>query len=343
MLTEAGLTGAESAYRIAAETLGQTARGLVAQALGAYIAVQQAQEATKQAQVAYQLAQRVYEFNAALVDAGRSPTNVLLRSESDIAAARLGIAQAQNTQRQAVRALAQATGSSNLFDGVDLVLTDSFEQDDDPTPDEPTLVSQALQASSNLLAAREAVAQVELALAVATNALLPSLAVSASSSFSPGNATGSSKKNHSIGLNFEYSFDRAPLHIEKSAAQINLSTASAQLQEAEQRVRDAATDTLRNLSFARTQYSLARSALDLANQQLDAEVTRQSLGRASQMELTNAQQALAVANRQLLDAARQVFRARIELAQIDGSLLHKWGAHSLLEGWLAQAQQELNP
>lgn len=343
VVTEAGLTGSESAYRISTKALGQTAQSLLAQALNAYVAVQQAQEATKQAQVAYQLAQRVYELNTALVNAGRSPRNVLLQSESDVAAASLGIAQAQNAKRQAVRTLAQTMGRSNLFDGVELVLTDSFEQDENPSPDEHTLISQALQASSELFAAREAVAQAELALTIATDALRPSLAVSAGSTIASGNTTGASNRNHSIGLSLEYSFDRAPLQIEKTSAQINLDTARAQFQEAEQRVRDGAIDALRNLSFARAQHGLARSALALANQQLDAEVTRQSLGRSSQLELTNAQQALAAANRQLLDAARQVFRARNELAQIDGSLLRKWGAQSLLEGWLAQAQQELNP
>ncbi len=347
VINEASLTGTESSYRVAVKALGQTAQTLLAQALGAYVAVQQAQEATKQAQVAHQLAQRVYDLNTALVNAGRSPSNVLLQSESDIAAARLGIAQAQNSQRQAVRVLAQAMGRSNLFDGVELDLTDNFERDDDLTPDEHTLVSQALQASSELFAAREAVAQAELALTIATDALRPSLAVSAGSTIASGNSTGNTagagNKNHSIGLNFEYSFDRAPLQIEKTSAQINLDNARAQFQEGEQRVRDAAIDALRNLSFARAQHGLARNALALANQQLDAEVTRQSLGRSSQLELTNAQQALAAANRQLLDAARQVFRARNELAQIDGSLLRKWGAQSLLEDWLAQAQQELNP
>jgi outer membrane protein TolC len=347
VVTEAGLMGAESAYRIAAKTLGQTAQTLLAQALNAYIAVQQAQETTKQAQVAFDLAQRVYELNTALVNAGRSPRNVLLQSESDVAAARLGIAQAQNAERQAVRTLAQAMGRSNLFEGVELVLTDSFERDDEPTPDGHTLINQALQASSELFAAREAVAQAELALAVATNGLLPSLAVSAASTIAPGGAAGNAgvggNRNHSIGLSLEYTFDRAPLQIEKSSAQVNLDTAREQLQEIEQRVRDAALDTLRNLTFARSQYSLARNALELAQQQQDAEITRQSLGRVSQLELTNAQQSLAAANRQLLDAMRQVFRGRIELAQIEGSLLQKWRVQSLLDGWLAQAQQELNP
>ncbi len=347
VVTEASLTGAESAYRVAAKTLGQTAQTLLAQALNAYIAVQQAQEATKQAQVAFDLAQRVYELNTALVSAGRSPRNVLLQSESDVAAARLGIAQAQNAQRQAVRSLAQAMGRSNLFDGVELLLTDSFEHDNDPATDETTLIGQALQASTELLAAREAVAQAELALALANNGLLPSLAVSAGSTIASGNTPGTagvaSNRNNSIGLSLEYSFDRAPLQIEKNTAQLNLETARAQLQEAEQRVRDGAIDALRNLSFARAQQGLARNALALANRQLDAEVTRQSLGRSGQLELTNAQQSLAAANRQLLDTARQVFRARNDLAQIDGTLLQKWGAQSLLDSWLAQAQQELNP
>jgi outer membrane protein TolC len=347
VVAEAGLTGAESAYRVAVKALGQTAQSLLAQALSAYVAVQQAQEATKQAQAAHQTAQRVYELNTALVNAGRSPRNVLLQSESDTAAARLGIAQAKNAERQAVRTLAQAMGQSNLFDGVELMLVGNFEREALPSPDEHSLIGQALHASSELFAARETLAQAELSLALANNDLLPSLNLSLGSTFAPGSNTasmaGAGGRNHSVGLNFEYSFDRAPMQIGRNTAQVNLNAARAQLREVEQRVRDAAIDALRNLQFAQAQHELAQSALALANQQLEAEVTRQSLGRSSQLELTNAQQALAAANRQLLDAKRQVFRARIELAQIDGSLLHKWGAQSLLDDRLAQAQQELNP
>lgn len=343
VVNEAGLVGAESAFRVAVKALERTAQTLVAQVLGAYIAVQQAQDASRQAQVAYELAQRLHELNLALVGAGRSPRNVLLQSESDIAAARLGIAQAQNTQRLAIRALAQAMGRSNQLDGSDLLLADTFAAKvDSPMPDEQTLVTQAAQASSELFAAREAVALAELALNVASDNLLPSLALTAGSTVSSGNTLGARNRNNSVGLNFEYSFDRAPVKLEKAAALANLDTARSQLQETEQRVRDAASDALRSHSFARAQYDLANNALALATQRLDAEVTRQSLGRTSQLELTTAQQSLAASNRQLLDAARLVFRSQIELAQIDGSLLQKWGVQSLLDGWIAQAQQELN-
>jgi outer membrane protein TolC len=343
VVNEAAQMSAESAFRVAAKALGQSAQTLVVQVLAAYVAVQQAQEAAKQAQVAYVLAQRLHALNVALVGAGRSPRNALLQSESDISAAQLGVAQAQNTQRLAVRTLALAMGSSNLLDGLDLLLSDTFEAEEDGRlPAEQTLAAQALQASFELFSAREAVAQAELALVLANDNLLPSLALTAGSTVSSGNTAGARNRNNSVGLSLEYSFDRAPLQLEKASAQANLDKARNLLLETEQRVRDAAIDALRNLNFARAQHDLARNALGLATQRLDAEVTRQSLGRTSQLELTNAQQALAASNRQLLDAARQVFRSRIELAQINGSLLRKWGVYTLLEGWVDQAAQELH-
>lgn len=349
-VTEAALVSAESNIRVAIRYLGQTAQALVIQVLGAYVAVQQAQAATQQARVAYELAQRVHELNIALVDAGRSPRSVVLRSESDLSAAQLGIAQAENAQRQAVRALALAMGQSNRFDGFQLVLTDKLDKEDEEyTPDEQTLVAKALDSSAELFAAQAVVSLAELALKVANDGLLPSLALSVgstlssasvptgSTSFAPTSVASSGRgRDYSVGVSFEYSFDQAPTKLAKSTAEINLETARAQLMNGEQQVRDAAVDALRNLTFARAQYALARTALALANQQLDSEVTRQELGRVSQLELTNAQQALAAANRQLLDAGTQVFRSRAELAQIDGTLLQKWRSETVLQEWIAQ-------
>lgn len=337
-VTGAGLEADESAFRIASKSLEQLAQILLLQTLDAYVAAQQAKEATEQAQVAYQVAQGAYELNAALLGAGRVPRNVLLQSESDVATARLAVAQAQNAQRQAVRGLARAIGNSNMFDDVSLVLTDSLKLDDDVLPNEQEMVDNALQASAELFGAREAVVQAELALTVAKDALRPSLSLIAGS-----DRTSGGQNRGSIGLSFEYSFDRAPLLLDKASAQLNLETARAQLEELRQRVRDAAIDSLQNMRFTRAQQSLARNALVLAEQQLDAEVTRQRIGRVSQLELTNAQQALAAANRQLLDATRQVLRARNEVAQIDGSLLQRWGVKTLVDRWLAQAQMELQP
>jgi outer membrane protein TolC len=334
----AGLEVEEAAYRIARRNLEQIAQGLLLQTLDAYVAALQAQEATQQAKTAYDVAQGAYELNAALLKAGRVAKYVVLQSESDVAAARLGVAQAQNFQRLGVRALARAIGNSSLFDGVNLVLTDSLKLDDDVLPNEQEIVDNALQASAELFGAREAVVQAELALTLAKDALRPSLSLVAGS-----DRTSGGQNRGSIGLSFEYSLDRAPQLLEKASAQLNVETARAQLEELRQRVRDAAIDSLQNLRFTRAQQSLARNALVLAEQQLDAEVTRQRIGRVSQLELTNAQQALAAANRQLLEATRQVLRARNEVAQIDGSLLQRWGVKALVDRWLAQAQMELQP
>lgn len=348
LVTEAGLMGAESNYRVSAKALVQTAKTLVVQALGAYIAVQQAQAATQQARAAHALAQRLHAFNGALVSTGRLPSIVLLQSEADVSRARLGIAQADNTERQAVRTLARAMGQSNRLDGVELVLPDTFaDGENNNLPGEQALVNHALQASAELFAAREAVTQAELALVMANDGLLPSLALTVASTRTLGSnigaAAGANAQGYSIGLGFEYSFDRAALKLDKSTAQTNLDTARTQLVLVEQQVKDTAIDALRNLMFAHEQRGLALTALTLATQQLDAEVTRQSLGRASQLELTNAQQSLAASNRQLLDAAQQVFRSRVELEQIDGSLLKKWGVESMVEGWLMHAQREVEP
>jgi outer membrane protein len=312
------------------------------QALNAYISVQQAQAASAQARQALSLAQRLHDLNRALVNAGRSPQVVLLQSEADVASARLAVTQADNAQRQSIRALAQTMGQSNLLDGMELVLPDNFDSEGaEALPDEQTFVETVVKSSYELFAAQETVAQAEIALALARDRLLPSLALTAGTTLDYANAARTRGQSHFIGLNFEYSFDRAPLQIEKSAARTNLDLAREQLQDVEQQVRDAAIDALRNLAFAQAQSRLSQASLALAEKQLDAEVTRQSLGRTSQLELSNAQQALAASRRQVLDAAQQVFRSRLELLRLDGSLLQVWGMQPQVDGWLAQAGKEL--
>jgi outer membrane protein TolC len=344
VVNEARWVAAESAFRVATRSLEQVASNLVAQVLNAYLAVQQAQAATRQAQTAYALAQQVNDLNAALVEAGRSPRNVLLQSALDVSSARLGVAQAENSQRQAVRALERAMGRSDPFDSPDVVVNQPLDaQDDGPLPDEQALVEAALQNSADLLAARENVLLAESALEVARDGLLPALAVSVGSEWTPSAAsTARNGPNHFVGLSMNYSFDRAPARLEERAALANLETARAQLADVERQVRDSAIDGLRNLRFALEQRSLMREAFALASQQLDAEVTRQRLGRISPLELSSAQQALAAANRQLLDASRDVFLSRINLALTDGSLLTTWGAQAMVSEWIAQAQTESN-
>lgn len=106
-VAEAGLVAAESGSRLAMKDFRATATSIVSRALAAYVDVQTAQVAAAQARESLQPALRLHEINQALVDAGRSARIVLMQSESDIAQARPGAAQAENAQRSATRALAQ--------------------------------------------------------------------------------------------------------------------------------------------------------------------------------------------------------------------------------------------
>lgn len=343
-VNEAQLATAESSFRVATRALHQTASNLVAQVLNAYLAVQQAQAAARQAQDAYALAQQVNDLNAALVKAGRSPRNVLLQSELDVSSARLGVAQAENSQRQALRALERAMGRTEPIDSRQLVVDQPLDrQEDGDLPDEQSLVESALQNSVDLLTARENVALAELALAGASDALLPSLSMSVGSEWTAASGVAlRSGPNHFVGLSLNYSFDRALVRLEERVALSNLEMARAQWTDLQLKVRDDALDSLRNLRFALEQRSLMREAFALASQQLEAEVTRQRLGRISPLELSYAQQALAAANRQLLDASREVFRSRMDVALTDGSLLRSWGVEAIVSQWTEQAQTDSN-
>lgn len=343
-VNEAQLASAESAFRVATRALHQTASNLVANVLNAYLAVQQAQASVRQAQEAFVLAQQVNELNIALVKAGRSPRNVLLQSELDVSSARLGVAQAENNQRQAVRALERAMGSTEAIDTRRMVLDQALDRQElGDLPDEQGLIESALQSSADLLAARENVLLAELALATASDALLPSLSMSVGSEWrAASGAAARGGPNHFVGLSLNYSFDRALVRLEERVALDKLEMALAQWHELQRKVREDALDSLRNLRFAMEQRELMREAVDLASQQLEAEITRQRLGRISPFELSYAQQALTVANRQLLDASREVFRSRTEVALTDGSLLRIWGVEEMVSQWMEQAQIDSN-
>jgi outer membrane protein TolC len=341
-VVEAGLESAESAFRLASESLKHTAENIAIQALDAYLSVQQTQAALMQARQSLELARKLYVLNQALVSAGRSPRIVLLQSEIDVSSARLSVAQADNALRLSVRALAQTMGQSNLFEGLEIIATDNLESSQAiDLLDEQVFVALALDTSYELFAARELMMQAKKAFEVAKDGLLPSVLLNAAVTKSIGSSNTARSTNHSIGITYEYNFDRNLLKVELSEAQRNLDTAQAQLQNVEQQVRDGAKDALKNLAFAREQSRLSRINLDLSERQLDAEVTRHSLGRSSQLELSNAQQFQATARRQLLDTSQQAYRSHIELMRIDGSLLRVWGAETLIRGWLNQAKRDV--
>ena len=337
-LTKSRQYDAESALRVAVAAVGRQAAVSVSSALGAYVVLQQAKEAVVQAVQAQALALRVYEFNQAMVGVGRSASIVMLQSESDVATAKLGVAQAENAERLAVRSLAQAMGRIDGFADTQLKLIDTLESSmPNIALDEAVYVATVIARSPELLAAREAVSAAQRGLDIARNDLLPALDVSLSRNLPTGARAETGRADTVVGINFELSLDRAEGELAKSAADANLDSARSQLADAERQVRDAAQDALSAHRFALAQLALANGANQLAARQLEAEVTRQRLGYVSQLELSNAQRAMASSNAQLRDVAQQAARSRVELARLAGTLLQEWDAQRLVDDWVSQA------
>lgn len=340
-VTRARLDNSESALRVAVAGLERQAALVVASSLLAYAALQQAQAAVAQAVQAQELASRVHELNQAMVTAGRSARIVLLQSDSDLASARLGLVQATNSERLAVRALAQAMGRTDGFQDVRVVPAEDVASRTTQAPlDEAGLVRAALAQSPELLAAGEAVQVAQRELNLAEDALLPSLDLVASRNALSGVRGSTALADTSVGLNFEVSFDRAPRELSRSAARAALDTAQAQRTDAQRQVRDAASDALGAYRFAMAQLELATGVSRIAAQQQEAEATRQSLGQLSQLELSTAQRTVAIANAQLRDAKVQLLQSRLDVSRLAGTLLQTMNADQLVSQWIAQATQE---
>ncbi|MEN9419091.1 MAG: hypothetical protein RI988_2711 [Pseudomonadota bacterium] len=350
-VAEAGLEAAESGFRLAVKDVRAMAASIVAQALGAYVEVQTAQAAAVQAREALQLAQHLHEVNHTLVEAGRSARVVLLQSESDIALARAGAAQAENAQRLAIRALAQLMRAGNAFEQTELVLTDELASDSamadaagHPTSEtDRAFLDRVLTESRELLAAREALRLAERQLQLAENAQLPGLALTASYGDASLGATGGRRRDTQVGLLFEHSFDAAERKLALRAAQLALQQARDALTDTERRLREAATDAWRQHEFAAEQVRLARRTLAGIERQLDSELTRQRMGRTSQLELTSVQRALSDAQRQFRAAQVQLYLGRTQLELLDGSLLARWGMKQTVDAWVTSLAVDSQP
>jgi outer membrane protein TolC len=340
-VTRARLANSESVLRVAVAGLERQAALVVVNSLLAYAALQQAQAAVEQAVQAQALALRVHELNQALVTAGRSARIVLLQSDSDVASARLGLVQAKNSERLAVRALAETMGRTDGFQDMRVVLAEDVASPaTGAPPDEAALVRAALAQSPELLAAGEAVKVAQRELDLAENALLPALDLVASRNVPSGGRASAAHADTIVGLNFEVSFDRAPRELSRDAARAARDTALAQRAHAQRQVRDAASDALGAYRFALAQLELATGASRIAAQQQEAGATRQSLGQLSQLELSSAQRTVAVANTQLRDAKVLLLGSRLDVSRLAGTLLQTMNADHLVSQWIEQATQD---
>lgn len=337
-ITKLRLYNSESTLRVAVAGLQRQAALVVSTALIAYVGLQQAQAAVAQAAQAQELALRVHELNQALVAAGRSAAIVLLQSDSDIASARLALAQAENNERLAVRALAQAMGRTDGFKDLRAVPAEDIASGATAVPlDEAGLIVAALAQSPEMLAADEAVLVAQRDLDSAENELLPSLDLVASRTLPSGESSVTARADTTVGVNLEVSFDRAPRALARDTARASLATAQAQWAETQRQVRDAAVDAFNGYRFALAQLDLAIGASRLAALQQEAEATRQGLGQLSQLELSNAQRSVASANSQLRDAKVQLLRSQLDVSRLAGNLLQRMNVQQMVSDWVEQA------
>lgn len=333
-VTTASLRATEIALEVARLDFEQIATDAVFNALQTYFDRNLATQRVTIARDSLETAQRMHDVNRTLVDVGRSAANVLLQSEADLAQSRLALAQAEQDENVAKRALLVAIGAEASAIDADVATPDRVDQYINmamPTLREATDTALALQSSTRI--SRENLKVAELLLLQAEDQLRLPLNLSVSASRATSGAPASGRTDASVGLSTEIAFDRSDLRFAKSSASVGVRKAQMQLAETERTVRHAVADAVYQHEFAVQQLALARSGAEIGRRRLQMELEKQRLGRSSALELSTTRREVADAENQVVQASHQVLRSQLDLWKITGRLLAQWGLDNQVERW----------
>ncbi len=313
----AGAAGAGSARLAAARfSLQDTRDGVVALCAGLYLqavaAESRVEAAEAQLTTAETLATRAHDMHAA----GTVPGIEALRADVQLAAQRQRVIQARNDRDRQRLALAHAIGLplEQAFDLVDRVPYATISA---VAPDEA--LRQALSARADLKGATARLRAAEAEQAAALGETLPSLSASASlTEVCP--SAGDMQRTYAfmIALGIPlFEGGRAQGHIAESRAAVERQRARVNDLKAgiDLEVRTALLD----LGAAAQQVEVARDARGLAEQQLTQAKDRFEAGVASNIEVVEAQQALAEASETYITSLLAHNLAKLALARAMGT------------------------
>ena len=309
--------------------LQQVVADTVTQIILAYRTVIQAGEQAKISGDALKRARDLLEVNRSLIAAGRLAAVELVQSQASIAQQELSLASARNAFEQSKASLLTliAVDATTQFTTVDKLTATPVRVD------EAAAIRIALDRQPVYLTQLIAIELGRINLDVARNQRLWDVSIvagggqngAASGVFGSVGDLSSRRPDYNVGLQLSIPL-RDPAR-EQGEVNATVALRQADLQSAQLRdqISQQVRDGVRNIAITGGQLSIARRSRELAEQQLDIEVTKLQVGRSSNFNVVSFQNTLQQAQTQELTAVITYLNALTTLDQVLGTTLDTWG------------------
>jgi outer membrane protein TolC len=300
---------AKSTYRDARETVA-------AAVTAAYLAVLAAQSRLDFAQADFKTAQALFQLAQDREHTGLSPEVDTLRAQVEQQSREEGLIEARNALDKQRIVLLRATG----FDIHQPIHMTTVLKDQSVTqPSSEAALQQALLHRGDYRAAQEELRSAEQTKQASEMERVPKLGAVGNYGAlgtAPGNAIPT--WNVAVGLRIPI-FEGGRIHADVAEADATLRQREAQLEDMRTRIAQEVENEILDLDAARKQVEVAKAALGYANRALTQSRDRFSAGVTNNIEVIQAQEALANANEQWVNSVYAYNIARIALARATGT------------------------
>ena len=309
--------------------LQQNVSETITQIILAYRAVIQSGEQAKIARDGLKRARDLLEINKVLISAGRLAAMEIVQSQASIAQQELSLATAQNAYEQSKASLLTliAVDSSTQVTTVDKLTATPVKVD------EATAIRTALDRQPAYLTQLVAIEVSRINLELAKNQRLWDVSIVASgaqqgasnNTFGSIGELPSRRPDYTVGLQLSVPLRDPAREQGEVNASVALRQADLQVAQLRDQISQQVRDGVRNIAITGGQLDTARRFRELAEQQLDIEVTKLQVGRSSNFAVVSFQNALQQAQTQELTAVITYLNALTILDQVLGTTLETWG------------------
>ena len=300
---------AQSDYKDARETV-------VVAVSTAYLAVLTAKVRLNLAQADLKTAEALYQLAKDRESSGLNPEVDTLRAQVEMQARQESVIEANNTLAKRKIVLLRLLGL-NIHQPIQL--TNPLRKQGFKSISSQEAYHQALESRQDYRSAREQLRSAELAKQAAELERAPKLGVEANYGAlgtAPGNAV--STWNLGVALHIPV-FEGGHIRADVSAADATLREKQAELEDIRNRIAQEVEDALLDLDSANKQVEVSQAALGYANRALTQSKDRFSAGVTNNVEVIQAQEALAGANEQWVNSLYEYSIAKVSLGRATGT------------------------
>lgn len=295
----------------------------ITSAILAYRNLLQNQEQVAIAEQSLARAQEFLNINQRLIEAGRLARVEIVQSQTEVANRELDLISAQNNFESAMLNLVEIIDIDSNFR---LIPTESIEVEEEVL-DNDNLVTIAFENRPDYLQAIRNITVAKLRLLQAQSDRRLDLNLSANYRYQldENNVAADSEQNEwTVGLSITKTFGDLTLEQRWERSRIDVLQTENDLVDLQDLVTIEVVDQIRNVNLIFQQVKQAIRARELAEQQLEIEKKKQSLGRSSIFQVVNFQDALVSARSSELRVKISYLNALTNLDQVLGTTLDTW-------------------